>query len=312
MQANRIAVLAGGVGAARFLEGLTEVTPPENVTVIGNTADDLELHGFTICPDLDTVTYTLAGLADPERGWGLAAETFHVLAALKRFGEETWFQLGDRDLATHIFRTSLLRSGFPLSEVTARITRSLGVRSTILPMSDSLVRTWLETGLGQLDFQTYFVKHRAEPAVRRVDFVGADQAAPAPGVLQAIVQADAVILAPSNPIISIGPILAVPGIRETLRSVSAPVVAISPIVGGRAIKGPAAAMMKSLGHEASATGVANLYRDFVNVFILDSVDHDLAPAVEQLGMRAVVCPTMMTGLPEKVALAQAVLEAAEL
>ena len=312
MTPSRIAVLAGGVGAARFLEGLTEVTPSENVTVIGNTADDLELHGFTICPDLDTVTYTLAGLADPERGWGLAEETFHVLAALKRFGEETWFQLGDRDLATHIFRTSLLRSGFPLSEVTARIARSLGVQSTILPMSDSPVRTWLDTGLGQLDFQTYFVKHRAEPAVRRVDFVGTDQAAPAPGVLQAIVQADAVILAPSNPIISIGPILAVPGIREALRSVSAPVVAISPIVGGRAIKGPAAAMMKSLGHEASADGVASLYRDFVNVFVLDSMDRDLGPAVEQLGMRAVVCPTMMTGLPEKVALAQAALEAAEL
>jgi LPPG:FO 2-phospho-L-lactate transferase len=308
---SHIAVLAGGVGAARFLQGLTEIFRPENITVIGNTADDLELHGLTICPDLDTVTYTLADLADPERGWGRADETFHALEALKRFEKESWFQLGDRDLATHIFRTSLLRSGSPLSEVTARIARSLKVRSTILPMSDSSVRTWIETGLGRLDFQRYFVKHRAEPDVQRVDFVGADQAAPAPGVLKAIAQADAVILAPSNPIISIGPILAVPGIRETLRGVSAPVVAISPIVGGRAVKGPAAAMMKSLGHEVSAAGVASLYEDFVNVFVFDELDHDLGPVVEQLGMRAVVCQTMMKGLPEKVALAQTVLEAVQ-
>ncbi len=307
----RIAVLAGGVGAARLLEGLTEVVPPENITVIGNTADDLELHGLTICPDLDTVTYTLAGLADPERGWGLTDETFHALEALDRFGKETWFQLGDRDLATHIFRTSLLRSGFPLSEVTSRIIRALGVRSAILPMSDNSVRTWLETDLGQLDFQTYFVKHRAEPAVRRIEFVGADQAAPAPGVLEAITQAEAVILAPSNPIISIGPILAVPGVRETLREISTPVLAVSPIVDGQAVKGPAAAMMRSLGHEASAAGVASLYRDFVNVFVLDQADAGLAPAVKQLGMRPVVCRTMMKGLPEKVALAQAVLETAE-
>jgi len=305
----RVAVLAGGVGAARFLEGLTHVVPPENITVIGNTGDDLELHGLTICPDLDTVTYTLAGLSDTERGWGLANETFQALESLKRFNAETWFQLGDRDLATHIFRTSLLRGGFPLSEVTGRIVRSLEVRSTILPMSDNAVRTWLETDLGPLDFQTYFVKHHAEPDVHGVDFVGADQAAPAPGVLESITQADAVILAPSNPIISIGPILAVPGIREALRETSSPVLAISPIIGGKAVKGPAAAMMKSLGHGASASAVANLYRDFVNVFILDEADRGLCPAVEELGMRALVRPTVMTGLPEKISLARTVIEA---
>lgn len=307
---ERVTVLAGGVGAARFLEGLTQVVPPESITVIGNTGDDVELHGLTICPDLDTVTYMLAGLADQERGWGLANETFHALESLKRFTNETWFQLGDRDLATHIFRGSLLRSGFPLSEVTARIVRSLGVRSTILPMSDNPVRTWLETDAGQLDFQTYFVKHRAEPVVRSVDFVGAAQAAPAPGVLEAIAQADAVILAPSNPVISIGPILAVPGIREALHETSARVLAISPIIGGKAIKGPAAAMLNSLGYGASASAVANLYRDFADVFILDETDRDLRTAVEELGMRTVVCPTIMKGLPEKIALAQAVLEAA--
>ncbi len=305
-----VAVLAGGVGAARFLEGLVRVVPAENVTVIGNTGDDLELHGLAICPDLDTVTYTLAGLSDPERGWGLANESFHALDALRKFSEDTWFQLGDRDLATHIFRSSLLRSGFPLSEVTVRVTRALGIASKLLPMSDNTVRTWLDTEIGQLDFQTYFVKTRAEPEVRGVEFVGANEASPAPGVLDAIMQADAVIIAPSNPIISVGPILAVPGIRDALRETSAPVVAVSPIVGGQAVKGPAAAMMTSLGHGASATAVAGLYEDFLNIFVLDEVDADSEAAVEELGMRVVVCPTMMTGMPEKEALARVVMEAA--
>ena len=308
--APRVAVLAGGVGAARFLEGLIRVVPAENVTVIGNTGDDLELHGLTICPDLDTVAYTLAGLSDPECGWGLADETFHALEALRRFSEDTWFQLGDRDLATHIFRSSLLRGGFPLSEVTVWVARALGVASTILPMSDSPVRTWLDTDIGQLDFQTYFVKNHSKPTVRGVEFVGADEAAPAPGVLEAVTQADAVVVAPSNPIISVGPILAVPGIRDALRATSAPVVAVSPIVGGKAIKGPAAAMMTSLGHGASATAVAGLYEDFLNVFVLDDVDAGSRAEVEELGMRTVVCPTMMMGIAEKEALARAVMEGA--
>ena len=307
----RVAVLAGGVGAARFLEGLVRIVPAENVTVIGNTGDDLVLHGLTICPDLDTVTYTLAGLSDPERGWGLANESFHALEALRTFSEDTWFQLGDRDLATHIFRSSLLRSGFPLSDVTARVTRSLGIASTILPMSDNPVRTWLETEMGRLDFQTYFVKHRAEPQVRGVEFIGATEAIPAPGVLNAIAHSDAVIIAPSNPIISLGPILAVPGIREALRETPAPVAAVSPIVGGQAIKGPAAAMMVSLGLGASATAVASLYNDFLSVFVLDEVDADAKVEIEDLGMRAAVCPTIMTGMPEKKALARAVLGAVQ-
>ena len=307
--ASRTTVLAGGIGAARFLEGLVRVVAADTVTVIGNTADDLELHGLTVCPDLDTVTYTLAGLADPERGWGLKNESFHALNALRRFSEKTWFQLGDRDLATHIFRTSLLRQGFTLSEATGRVSRALGVESTILPMSDQPVRTWLETDAGRLDFQTYFVKNGAKPVVRAVEFVGADQAAPASGVLEAITQADAVIVAPSNPIISVGPILSVPGIREALRKTAVPVLAVSPIVGGRAVKGPAAAMMTSLGHDASALAVAGLYKDFLDVFVLDEADRESSVAVEELGMRAVVCPTLMTGMPEKEALARTVMEA---
>ena len=307
--ATRTAVLAGGVGAARFLEGLVRVVAADKVTVIGNTGDDLELHGLTVCPDLDTVTYTLAGLADPERGWGLANESFHALDTLRRFSKKTWFQLGDRDLATHIFRTSLLRRGFPLSEVTGRVSRALGVESTILPMSDNPVRTWLETDVGRLDFQTYFVKNSAKPVVRAVEFVGADQAAPASGVLEAIAQADAVIVAPSNPIISVGPILAVPGIRETLRETAAPVLAVSPIVGGRAVKGPAAAMLTSLGYGASALAVADLYKDFLDVFVLDEADRESSAALEELGIRAVVCPTLMTGMHEKEAFASTVMEA---
>ena len=307
--ASRTTVLAGGIGAARFLEGLVRVVAADTVTVIGNTGDDLELHGLTVCPDLDTVTYTLAGLADPERGWGLANESFHALDALRRFSKKTWFQLGDRDLATHIFRTFLLRNGFPLSEVTHRVAQALGVESTILPMSDNPVRTWLETQAGRLDFQTYFVKNCAKPVVRAVEFVGADQAAPASGVLEAIAQADVVIIAPSNPIISVGPILAVPGIREALRETAAPVLAVSPIVGGRAVKGPAAAMMTSLGYGASATAVAKLYKDFLDVFVLDEADRESSATVEELGMRAVVCPTMMTGMPEREALARTVMEA---
>lgn len=306
--ASRTTVLAGGIGAARFLEGLVRVVAADTVTVIGNTGDDLELHGLTVCPDLDTVTYTLAGLADLKRGWGLANESFHALDALRRFNKKTWFQLGDRDLATHIFRTSLLRRGFTLSEVTSRVSRALGVESTILPMSDNPVRTWLETDAGRLDFQTYFVKNGAKPVVRAVEFVGADQAAPAAGVLEAIAQADAVIVAPSNPIISVGPILAVPGIREALRETVAPVLAVSPIVGGRAVKGPAAAMMTSLGYDASALAVAGLYKDFLDVFVLDETDRESSAAVEELGMRAVVCPTLMTGMPEKEALARTVME----
>jgi len=309
MAAKRIVALAGGVGAARFLAGLVRVIAPQKLLVIGNTGDDAEIHGLEISPDLDTVVYTLAGLADPVRGWGLEGDTFRCLQALGRLGAETWFQLGDRDLATHLYRTERLRQGATLTEVTGEIAGALGVRARVVPMSDQPVRTRLETRRGSLDFQTYFVRRRARDAVLGVRLAGVEEARPAPGVLEAVAEARAVVVCPSNPILSIGPILAVPGIREALRNTRAPVAAISPIVGGRALKGPAARMMRSMGLRPSALQVAELYRDFLDVFVLDRLDESLAPRIEALGMRAVVTNTIMTGLAEKKALARVVVQA---
>ena len=302
-----IVALAGGVGAARFLDGLARVADPARLWIIGNTADDTELHGLHISPDLDTVAYTLAGLAHRRQGWGLAGDTFRCLEALRKLGAEAWFQLGDRDLATHLYRTERLRGGATLTEVTRELTAAWGVRATLTPMSDDRVRTLVSTGRGTLDFQTYFVRRRARDRVLGVKFDGARRAKPAKGLLRAIREAAGVIVCPSNPIISIGPILAVPGIREALRKTRAPVAAISPIVGGRALKGPAARMMKSLQMTVSAAGVAELYRDFVDVFVLDRIDAGQAARVRALGMRAAVTDTVMTGLAQKKALARAVL-----
>jgi LPPG:FO 2-phospho-L-lactate transferase len=304
-----IVALAGGVGAARFLDGLVRVIPPKEVFVIGNTGDDAEIHGLHISPDLDTVAYTLAGLANPVHGWGLRGDTFHNLAALRRLGTETWFQLGDRDLATHIFRTERLRAGAKLSDVTREISAALGVKPAIVPMSDDPVRTMVETRAGLLEFQDYFVRRRARDAVREVRFHGSERAKPAAGVLDAITHADAVVLCPSNPIISIGPILAVPGVRRALERRRGPTVAISPIVGGRALKGPAARMMRGLKMSASALGVARFYRGLANVFVLDKEDTTQAAKVESLGMRAIVTDTIMSGLAKKKALARTVMEA---
>lgn len=309
MAAKRIVALAGGVGAARFLTGLVRVIAPQKLLVIGNTGDDAEIHGLDISPDLDTLVYTLAGLADPVRGWGLEGDTFRCLQALGRLGAETWFQLGDRDLATHLYRTERLRQGATLTEVTGEIAGALGVRARVVPMSDQPVRTRVETRRGSLDFQTYFVRRRARDAVLGVRLAGVEEARPAPGVLEAVAEARAVVVCPSNPILSIGPILAVPGIREALRNTRAPVAAISPIVGGRALKGPAARMMRSMGLRPSALQVAELYRDFLDVFVLDRLDESLAPRIEALGMRAVVTNTIMTGLAEKKALARVVVQA---
>jgi LPPG:FO 2-phospho-L-lactate transferase len=304
-----IVALAGGVGAARFLDGLVRVIPPKEVFVIGNTGDDAEIHGLHISPDLDTVVYTLAGLANPVHGWGLRGDTFQNLAALGRLGAETWFQLGDRDLATHIFRTERLRAGAKLSDVTREISAALEVKSAIVPMSDDPVRTMVKTGAGLLEFQDYFVRRRARDAVREVRFHGAEKSKPAAGVLDAIARADAVVFCPSNPIISIGPILAVPGIRKALEHRRGPTLAISPIVGGRALKGPAAKMMRGLKMSASALGVARFYRGLVNVFILDKEDQTQAAKVESLGMRAIVTDTIMSGVSKKKALARVVLKA---
>ena len=304
-----IVVLAGGIGAARFLEGLAAAMPPEQITVIANTGDDDQFHGLHVSPDVDTVLYTLAGVVDRDRGWGIAGDTFHCLDSLSSLGLETWFRLGDRDLATHLIRTGRLRGGAALSMAIEELRRSLGVRSRVLPMSDDPAPTRLRTASGVLRFQEYFVKLRQEPEVLEADFSEASRSRPAPGVLEAIAECDGVIVAPSNPILSIGPILAVPGIRETLRSTSSRVAAVSPIVGGRALKGPAARNLASLGLEASAASVAELYKDFLDVFVLDQQDSALRQEVERAGMEAVVTQTVMSSPEVRRALAETVLEA---
>lgn len=306
-----IVALAGGVGAAKFLSGLVQLIPPEDLTVIVNTGDDAEFYGLHVSPDVDIVAYTLAGMVDPERGWGVRGDTFACLNALGAFGYETWFQLGDRDLATHVHRTYLLRQGQTLSQITAAIGRALGLRTRLLPMSDQPVETRIVTPDGTLPFQEYMVQRRAADPVEGVIFAGAAEALPASGVLEAIADARGVIVCPSNPIISIGTILAVPGIRAALRATAAPVVAISPIVAGAALKGPAAIMLRGLGHECSAYGVAALYRDFVDVFILDQADALLRGRLAGLGMQVVVANTVMAGSPEKRALAMVALQALE-
>lgn len=307
----RVTVLAGGVGAARFLEGLVQVVPPEDITVISNTGDDEEFFGLHVSPDIDTVVYTLAGAIDPQQGWGLAGETYRTLDALRRFGYETWFNLGDRDIATHLFRTDLLRRGHTLGEATRHIADAFGLRFALLPVTDERIRTLVETAAGTLAFQEYFVKHRTEVDVTAVRFDGIDAARPAPGVLDAIASADAVIIAPSNPVVSIGPILGVRGVRDALRATEAPVAAISPIIAGKTVKGPADRMMASLGMEATAAGVARAYADFLDVLVIDEEDRSLAPAVEAAGVRAVVAATIMSGPAEKRALAEAALAAVQ-
>jgi LPPG:FO 2-phospho-L-lactate transferase len=304
---HSVVALAGGVGAARFLDGLTRVIAPERVYIIGNTADDAEIHGLHISPDLDTVAYTLAGLANPEHGWGIRGDSFRCLEALRRLGADAWFQLGDVDLATHLYRTQCLHGGATLAEVTSEITRALKVSSTLVPMSNDRVRTSICTPSGELEFQTYFVKRRARDRVIAMRFAGASEAKPAPGVLDTIGKAEAIILCPSNPFISIGPILAIPGLRQALQHKRENVAAISPIVGGRALKGPAAKMMKSMKMTPSAFEVARLYVDFVGTFVLDELDRKQSAQVEKLGMRPLVTNTIMRGLRERKALAKAVM-----
>jgi LPPG:FO 2-phospho-L-lactate transferase len=302
-------VLAGGVGASRFLQGLIKVVDPETVTVVSNTGDDVEMFGLHVSPDTDIVIYALAGAVNPETGWGLAGDTFAVVDQLQRFGYPRWFNLGDRDLAMAVHRTSLLREGVPLHAVVAGLTRAWGLACTILPMSDDPVRTRIVGPEGEVPFQDYMVRLRTEVEVREVIFAGAEAARPAPGVLEALTGARVVVLAPSNPLVSIGPILAVPGIRETLAASRATRVAISPIIAGEVVKGPAARMLASLGHEVSAAGVAVLYRGLVDVMVIDEQDRALAPRIEALGMRCVVTDTLMVSDARKAALAAAVLAA---
>lgn len=306
-----ITVLAGGVGAARFLEGVVQVVAPEDITVISNVGDDEEFFGLRVSPDVDIVIYTLAGAVDAERGWGLTGETFHALDALRRFGYETWFNLGDGDLATLAHRTMMLHDGATLSEATRSIAEAFGLRLTILPVSDDRIKTMVETDAGTLSFQEYFVKRRTEDAVRGVRFDGIERARPAPGVIEAIRGAHAVLIAPSNPVVSIGPLLGVPGVREALRETRAKVAGISPIIGGKTIKGPADRMMATLGMTPTAAGVAEAYADFLDVLVIDEEDRDLASAVEAAGVRAVVAQTIMRGPAEKRSLAEVTLGAVQ-
>ena len=297
-------VLAGGVGAARFLQGLVQVVDPATVTVISNVADDVEMFGLHVSPDTDIVIYSLAGAVNPETGWGLEGDTFAVVDALRRFGYGRWFNLGDRDLATAVHRTRLLRDGQPMHEIVAELTGAFGVEATILPVTNERVATHVLTADGEIAFQDYMVRLATEPDVTGVRFAGADSAAPAPGVIEAIREAERLIIAPSNPFLSIGPILAVPGVREAVSESRARRIAISPIVGGQAIKGPAAKMLASLGHEVSAAGVAAIYRDLVDVMVIDEEDRALAPQVEALGLTCAITNTMMTSPERKAALAQ--------
>jgi LPPG:FO 2-phospho-L-lactate transferase len=308
--ADVICALAGGVGAAKLLAGMVEVVDPADVTAVVNTGDDVVLHGLHISPDLDTVTYTLAGAVNPATGWGLAGETWAVMEALERYGGLTWFRLGDRDLATHLYRTQRLREGATLSVVTGEVARAWGLRVRLLPVTDDPVETRVTiAGEGEVGFQEYFVRRRHAVAVSAVRFAGAAQARPAPGVLEAIAGAERVVICPSNPIVSLGPVLAVPGVREAVTAARERCVAVSPIVAGAALKGPADRLMAELGHEPSVVGVARLYAPLAATLVIDEADAHLAPAVEAAGMRPVVAKAVMHGPAEAAALARAVLAA---
>jgi LPPG:FO 2-phospho-L-lactate transferase len=299
-----ITALAGGVGAARFLSGLVRVVPEKELSVIVNTGDDIKLYGLHISPDLDIVSYTLAGIVDEERGWGIKGDTFRCLKMLRSFGFETWFNLGDKDLATHLCRTSLLKRGLRLSEVTAEISRALGLKVRVLPMTDDRCETWVTTEAGSTHFQEYLVKRGGTEAVFGVKLVGAEVAEAAPGVIESILGSELIIVCPSNPIVSIGTILSVKGVREALRRSEARKIAISPIIAGAPIRGPADKLMKGLGLEVSAYSVACLYKDFLDAFVLDVADEMEQMKVEKLGIKAVTANTIMKTSRARVELAK--------
>ncbi|MHA1267376.1 MAG: 2-phospho-L-lactate transferase [Candidatus Helarchaeota archaeon] len=297
-----IVALAGGVGAARFLEGLTKVITPNDLTVIVNTGDDLYLHGLYISPDLDTIMYNLAGIANKEHGWGIQDDTFNCLSMLEKYGSETWFKLGDKDLATHILRTHLLRRGLPLSEVTHLLCNLLEIEVNIVPMTNQKVNTRVVTEEGVLDFQDYFIRHQKSAIVNDVFFEGIKEAAPPKGLIKSIEEAEGVLLCPSNPIVSIQPILKVKGILPAIRN--KPVVGISPIVGGAPIKGPADKLMKAFNIDVSAYGIAQYYAPFLKTLIIDTIDAALVPQIEDLNIHAVTTNTIMRTLQDKIQLAQ--------
>ena len=298
------------MGAAKFLRGLVKRIDPARLTVIVNTGDDEEFYGLHVSPDIDTVTYTLAGVVSRAQGWGLEGESFNALDALGRFYGKPWFGLGDRDLATHLYRTQRMRVGAKLSAITSEIARAFKIKSTILPMSDDRVRTFVKLrGRDAIPFQEYFVRGRARGHVEKIELRGIDKARPAPPVLDALRSSSAIILAPSNPFVSLGPIFGLRGLRDTLKKNRARVAAISPIIGGKTVKGPADKMLRGLGMEVSALGVARLYRDIVGVFVLDEADRALAPKIEALAMRPVLTNTIMSTPEHAARLADVVLTA---
>jgi LPPG:FO 2-phospho-L-lactate transferase len=304
----RVVILAGGVGAARFLQGIVKVIPAKDVSCIVNTGDGMVRHGLHISPDLDIITYTLAGIVDSNKGWGIRQDTYNCLEAFRNLGLDEWFGLGDKDLATHIYRTELLDAGVPLSEVTSILCERFGVRSTILPMTNDKFETWVRTDTGWMHFEEYYVRRACRDEVRDVEFRGAESAHPSPGLLDLVRDADLIIVAPSNPVVSIGTILAVHGIREALQRGKRPVVAVSPIVAGVPLKGPADKFMIQKGLEVSARGVARLYEDFLDLMILDHADEGMIHEIAALGIRAMATNTVMRTMKDKVRLARFVLE----
>ncbi len=305
-----IVALAGGTGAAKLLRGLIHVTEPSRLFIVGNTGDDLDWWGLRVSPDLDSVAYALAGLLDATQGWGVRDDTFHCLAAMGQLGRETWFRLGDRDLATHLHRTLLLRAGASLTSATRAITDALGVTARLVPMSVDPVRTELRTGSGWLSLEEFFVRERCGPDVLDVAYRGAESARPAPHVLEAIDAAEAVVVCCSNPVTSIGPILAVPGILDALVRTPAPVVAVSPIVGGQAVSGPAAKFLTARGLDVSPLGVARAYRPWLDALVMDRADAAHVPALQRDGVRAVIADALMPDAAAEARLARVVLEAA--
>ena len=301
---KKTVVLAGGVGGARFLQGLIRILPPDRLDIIGNVGDDIELYGLHISPDLDTVMYTIAGLVDEEKGWGLKKDSFNFLQMFKHYDRRTWFKIGDMDVATHIFRTFLIQQGLPLSEVTQILCRNLGVKYNIIPVTDDKVRTKVDTTEGLLDFQEYFVKKKFEVEIKKVIFEGANDSIPNSNAFKVIEKAQTIIFAPSNPIVSIGCILSVPGIKEAIKRSKAYKVAISPIIGGKAVRGPAHNMMKELRNEPSSFGVAAIYKELINVMIIDNRDVNLKTSINDLGMSVIVTNTLMSNMDSKINLAR--------
>ena len=311
MSSDTVLALSGGVGGAKLALGLSQVLAPERLTIVVNTGDDEEFHGLHVAPDLDTVMYTLAGVVNSETGWGLAGESFHALDMLKRYGAPTWFQLGDRDLATHIVRRQRLDEGRTLSEVTEELCHRLGIRHRVYPMSDQPVRSVVETDEGDLAFQNYFVERKCEPVVKSLRFEGARDATPAPEFARALREASTLVFCPSNPWLSVDPILSVPGVRQAVQSFRGRRLAVSPIIGGKALKGPAAKVMSELGYEVSSVGIASYYRDLVDTLVIDEADEAHASSIQRLGLSTHTTGTVMQALDDKIKLAREICRIAD-